>query len=205
MAASILTITSQLFGWIYTICWSLSFYPQPILNVRRKSTSGTTIDFPVINVLGFVAYFISNAAFLYSPRIRREYALRNHGLTPAVRFNDLVFAAHASVITAITVSQFIPALWEFDRRGKRGDRVRVSKSILGILVGSVIGVVGVVIIVAARHDEDPRVGWAWIDAVRIHIRTSNIQKCTNPTSLYRSTQYPTSSSSSRWSNTYPKS
>lgn len=168
MAASFLEIVSELFGWIYTICWSLSFYPQPILNCRRKSTSGTTIDFPAINVLGFVAYFISNAAFLYSPQIRREYALRYHGLTPTVQFNDLAFAAHASIITAITLSQFVPTIWGFDRRGNRGTGGRISKSILGLMVGGVIGVTVVVVIVAARHDEDPKVGWAWIDAVCIH-------------------------------------
>ena len=39
-------------GWIYFTCWSASFYPQPLLNWRRKSTSGTTVDFPLINCLG---------------------------------------------------------------------------------------------------------------------------------------------------------
>jgi cystinosin len=47
-----LSVLSLAFGWIYTICWSMSFYPQPILNLRRRSTSGTTIDFPLINCLG---------------------------------------------------------------------------------------------------------------------------------------------------------
>jgi cystinosin len=47
-----LTFTSGLFGWIYTLCWSASFYPQLILNFRRKTTSGTTVDFPFINVIG---------------------------------------------------------------------------------------------------------------------------------------------------------
>ncbi len=45
-------ILSALLGWIYFFCWSLSFYPQSMLNYRRKSTSGTTVDFPMINCLG---------------------------------------------------------------------------------------------------------------------------------------------------------
>lgn len=49
---SFLTLVSTAFGWIYTLCWSASFYPQLILNIRRKSTTGTTVDFPLINVLG---------------------------------------------------------------------------------------------------------------------------------------------------------
>jgi cystinosin len=48
----VLKALSALFGWVYTFCWSLSFYPQPLLNYRRKSTSGTTVDFPFVNVLG---------------------------------------------------------------------------------------------------------------------------------------------------------
>jgi cystinosin len=167
MAASFLAIISKFFGWIYTICWSLSFYPQPILNFRRHSTTGTTIDFPAINILGFVAYFVSNASFLYSSRIRREYALRHNGLTPTVQFNDLAFAGHAVVLSVITLSQFVPAIWGFDKKGKRGAGVRVSRMILGILVGSFVGVGFVAVIVAARHDEDPKTGWAWIDVVSI--------------------------------------
>lgn len=164
MAAPFLSIISYLFGWIYTICWSLSFYPQPLLNFRRRSTTGTTVDFPTINVLGFIAYFISNASFLYSPRIREEYALRNHGLTPTVQFNDLAFAAHAVVLSAITLSQFVPGIWGFDKRGKRAG-ARPSKSILGIFFGSIIGVGIVALIVESRHDGNVKTGWAWIDVV----------------------------------------
>lgn len=52
MADSLLGFMSSMMGWGYTAAWSLSFYPQPLLNYRRKSTSGTTIDFPFINALG---------------------------------------------------------------------------------------------------------------------------------------------------------
>ncbi|KAE8447253.1 hypothetical protein EG329_010947 [Mollisiaceae sp. DMI_Dod_QoI] len=163
MAGSLLEAVSELFGWVYTICWSLSFYPQPLLNFRRRSTTGTTIDFPAINVLGFVGYLISNAAFLYSPQIRKEYALRNHGLTPTVQFNDFAFAAHAIVLSAITLSQFIPSLWGFEKRGGPGSKP--SRFIVGIFVSSIIGVSIVAIIVIVRNDPDPATGWAWIDVI----------------------------------------
>ncbi|KAF8849470.1 lysosomal L-cystine transporter-like protein [Acephala macrosclerotiorum] len=163
MAISFLEVISELCGWVYTICWSLSFYPQPLLNFCRKSTTGTTIDFPAVNVLGFLGYFISNAAFLYSPRIREEYALRNRGLTPTVQFNDFAFAAHAIVLTVITLSQFVPSLWGFERRGGPGSRP--SRFIIGIFVGSILGVVIVSFIVLVRDDPDPATGWAWIDVI----------------------------------------
>lgn len=164
MVASFLAIISWLFGWIYALCWSLSFYPQPIINIRRKSTTGTTIDFPFINVLGFVAYFISNVSFLYSSQIRHEYALRNKGLTPTVQFNDLAFATHAVVLSSILLTQFVPTLWGFEKRG-RGAGATPSRAMLGIFVGSFVGVAVVVFIVASRQDIDPIKGWAWIDVV----------------------------------------
>jgi cystinosin len=162
MADSFLPIISRLFGWVYTLCWSLSFYPQPIVNFQRRSTSGTTIDFPAINILGFAAYFISNVAFLYSPHIRKEYALRHHGLTPTVQVNDVAFAAHAVVLSVITVSQFFPSIWGFDKRGSRGV---VSAGIGLIFVGSALAVGGATFFVALKHDDDPEAGWAWIDVV----------------------------------------
>lgn len=167
MAASVpfLEFISALFGWVYTFCWSLSFYPQPILNWRRSSTSGTTIDFPAINVVGFFAYFVFNSAFLYSGQIRNEYAQRHHGLTPTVQFNDLAFAAHAVVTSIITVSQFWSGLWGFEKRGRREPGVRVSKGIQGIIAGSILGVATTAFIVLVRHDENPATGWAWIDVV----------------------------------------
>jgi hypothetical protein len=47
-----LEFLSAVFGVIYFTAWSVSFYPQVLLNFRRKSTSGTTVDFPLINCLG---------------------------------------------------------------------------------------------------------------------------------------------------------
>lgn len=59
--AGFLPALSALFGWVYTFCWSASFYPQPLLNFRRRSTSGTTVDFPLINCLGEQRLFFARA------------------------------------------------------------------------------------------------------------------------------------------------
>lgn len=61
-----LPFLSGLFGWVYTVCWSLSFYPQPMLNFRRRSTSGTTVDFPLINCLGELYRTIQAFVHLFS-------------------------------------------------------------------------------------------------------------------------------------------
>ncbi|EGP84275.1 uncharacterized protein MYCGRDRAFT_95554 [Zymoseptoria tritici IPO323] len=48
---------SMLCGWGYFTLWSLSYYPQPLLNFSQKSTEGLTFDYPVLNVLGSACYF----------------------------------------------------------------------------------------------------------------------------------------------------
>lgn len=50
--AGFLPVLSAIIGWVYFFCWSLSFYPQALLSYRRRTTSGTTVDFPFINCLG---------------------------------------------------------------------------------------------------------------------------------------------------------
>lgn len=167
MVFGFLNILSGLFGWVYTLCWSLSFYPQPILNHRRRSTSGTTIDFPLINCLGFLAYLVSNLAFYYSPVVREQYAARNGGHTPAVAFNDITFAAHALLLSLVTASQyFFPRAWGFAAAAGN----RPSRFILGTALGCVTGVAAVVVVVVAAGADgaapvDPAEDWCWLDAV----------------------------------------
>ncbi|KAK3685908.1 hypothetical protein B0T22DRAFT_381546 [Podospora appendiculata] len=166
MAAGFLPFLSGLFGWVYFICWSLSFYPQSILNFSRRSTSGTTVDFPLINCLGFSAYLASNFAFYYSPLIRAQYGARHHGLTPTVAFNDVTFAAHGLLLCLVTTSQyFFPRAWGFSP----SIGTRPSRFILGIFVGCVAGVALVVFVVLGSPERSNYEGasssWLWLDAV----------------------------------------
>ncbi|KAK2602087.1 hypothetical protein N8I77_008651 [Diaporthe amygdali] len=167
MAVGFFNVLSALFGWVYTFCWSLSFYPQPLLNFSRKSTSGTTVDFPLINCLGFLSYLISNLAFYYSPVVRDQYAERHDGHTPAVAFNDIVFAAHALLLSVITTSQyFLPGAWGFTPSVGN----RPSRFITGTALGCTAGVIAVVVLIAAVSDSPggsagAATAWCWLDAV----------------------------------------
>jgi cystinosin len=171
-SSSWLPAISSLCGWVYFICWSASFYPQPTLNFRRGTTSGTTIDFPLINVLGFAAYLASNLAFYYSPLIRAQYAARNHGLTPTVQFNDVVFAAHALLMCFVILSQYVPRVWGFPRTAGN----RPSRPILGLGAGCIVavGVVTCIVLADPRRsdtgyyydgDGGGEVAWNWLDVV----------------------------------------
>ncbi|KAK3948504.1 PQ loop repeat-domain-containing protein [Pseudoneurospora amorphoporcata] len=164
--STFLTGLSYVFGWTYFTCWSLSFYPQSILNFSRKSTSGTTIDFPLINCLGFFAYTVSNIAFVYSPLIRAQYAARYKGLTPTVQFNDITFAFHGLLLCFVTVSQYLfPRAWAF--APSLGSRP--SHFILGTFFGCVAGTLIIILRVWAssvRSESSAAVtGWIWLDAI----------------------------------------
>lgn len=146
------------------LCWSASFYPQPIKNFRRRSTTGLAIDFPTVNVLGFVCYTVYTSTFLYSPVIRQQYATR-HPLSevPTVRFNDLAFAVHAVVLSLLVYTQFWPIIWGF----KVSPTQKISKPMLVLFWGSFVAVGIVTCIILAQSPDrgyDPS-SWAWIDAV----------------------------------------
>ncbi|KAI8148516.1 PQ loop repeat-domain-containing protein [Fennellomyces sp. T-0311] len=98
-------LVSSFIGWIYFLAWSVSFYPQAILNWQRKSVQGLSIDFLYYNVLGFACYSIFNLAFFASEEIQEEYKRRNNGSENLVRVNDVVFALHAFTISCFTLSQ----------------------------------------------------------------------------------------------------
>ena len=157
----------RLCGWLYFSAWSLSFYPQIILNFQRRTTHGLTPDFPLLNVFGFSCYTISTAAFLYSPAVRSQYAAR-HPISPepTVRFNDLAFGVHAWILCVVVYSQFFPSLWGW--KTVPGVRRHVNKVSLGLIWGSLLAVaITVGMVLASRDngmDADGR-SWAWIDVV----------------------------------------
>ena len=146
------------------VCWSLSFYPQPFLNYKRRSTDGLAVDFSLLNLLGFLSYMVFCVAFLYSSTIRAQYAHRHPASPePTVRFNDLAFAVHALFMCLITYSQFFSNLWGFEVRKLQ----RSSRTVLGILWGCIIGVAIVAGVVRFYGDDegyDPT-SWACIDIV----------------------------------------
>ena len=154
----------------------MSFSPQPILNIRRRSTVGATIDFPTVNsmplselmdlangfiALGFFYYTLSTGLTCYSSTIRAQYAERHpSGHSPTTRGNDVAFAAHGFVMCAITLSMFARRLWGFQQKPKQ----RPSPAVAGVFVGCVLIVLAVALLVVGWGD-DTAATWAWIDVV----------------------------------------
>ena len=101
-------LLSSIIGYTYFCAWSISFYPQVILNFKRKSTAGLSNEFSVLNVAGFACYAAYTICFYFSNTIQRQYKER-HGADAeiTVQSNDVAFAVHAFVLCCVQLSQIV--------------------------------------------------------------------------------------------------
>ena len=89
--SNIMNIFIQIVGWIYFLAWSISFYPQIMLNFRRRSVIGLNFDFLTLNIIGFSCYSVFNIALYSSSKIQQEYYDKHpHGVLP-VLLNDVSY------------------------------------------------------------------------------------------------------------------
>ncbi|XP_047322155.1 cystinosin homolog [Impatiens glandulifera] len=101
-----LEVLSNVLGWTAFFAWSISFYPQVILNFRRKSVVGLNFDFVVLNLTKHSSYLIYNASVFFSSAVQRQYH-EKYGFKEMipVAANDVAFSIHAVLITAFTLFQ----------------------------------------------------------------------------------------------------
>ncbi|KAL0898225.1 hypothetical protein Bca101_082186 [Brassica carinata] len=101
-----LEISYEIVGWIAFTSWSISFYPQLILNFRRKSVVGLNFDFVLLNLTKHSSYMIYNVCLYFSPIIQKQYfdTYGDQEMIP-VAANDVAFSIHAVVMTALTLFQ----------------------------------------------------------------------------------------------------
>ena len=86
-------------GWVYFFAWSISFYPQTIVNYKRKCVIGMSFDYMgIYNFTGFLFYSIYTiATFCHDDGI---YNKNN-----PIAINDIAFAVHALILTTICCIQ----------------------------------------------------------------------------------------------------
>ncbi|KAM7509847.1 hypothetical protein LguiB_008722 [Lonicera macranthoides] len=138
----------NILGWIAFCSWSISFYPQVILNFRRKSVVGLNFDFVLLNLTKHSSYLIYNASLFFSSAIHRQYR-KKYGpneMIP-VAANDVAFSIHAVTLTAFTLVQI--AIYD------RGNQ-RVSWTSMGIVSAAWLAV-AVCVFVAL-----PSQSWLWL-------------------------------------------
>ncbi|GIY16616.1 cystinosin homolog [Caerostris darwini] len=117
-------VVSSVIGWLYFICWSISFYPQVIENYRRKSVVGLNFDFLGLNLTGFIAYSVFNIGVRYIREVQLEYHIAHPTGVIPVEVNDVVFSVHAVFVTILTIGQCF--IYE------RGDQT-IAKSTVAVL------------------------------------------------------------------------
>ncbi|KAJ4766270.1 Cystinosin [Rhynchospora pubera] len=138
-------------GWISFLSWSLCFYPQVLLNYRRKSVVGFNFDFPALNLTKHTSYLVYNAAMYFNPEIHRQYH-QKYGLNQMipVGLNDVFFSIHALSLTIFTMYQIF--IYE------RGTQ-KVSKTCIAIT--AIIWTSALVCIIIAW----PKHSWLWLISV----------------------------------------
>lgn len=102
-----LSALSRLLGWVYTLAWSASFYPQVMHNYVHKSTRGLSGDFVLLNTLGHTSYLVYNTLLYFLPAARREYRDRHGGRDNVVQLNDFIFSLHATLLAIIILVQYL--------------------------------------------------------------------------------------------------
>ncbi|WIA14683.1 hypothetical protein OEZ85_003181 [Tetradesmus obliquus] len=95
---------SSYIGWTYFLMWSISFYPQLLINWRRKSVAGVSFDYLAFNVAGFACYSVFNLALKFSPVVQQEYHSRFGPVNP-VELNDVFFGLHALLLSLLLAGQ----------------------------------------------------------------------------------------------------
>nr|POE88789.1 cystinosin like [Quercus suber] len=103
-----LEISYQVLGWTAFSSWSIGYYPQIILNFRRKSVVGLSFDFAVLNLLKHSTYLIYNASLYFSSVIQKQY-YEKYGYEQMipVAANDVAFSTHAVLATSTIVFQIL--------------------------------------------------------------------------------------------------
>ncbi|KEH25388.1 cystinosin homolog [Medicago truncatula] len=146
-----LRVTYEVLGWSAFVSWSISFYPQIILNFQRKSVVGLNFDYAVLNMVKQCYYLVYNTTLYFSPVVQRQYGNKyGHKQMNPVALNDVAFSSHAVLLSAITLYQI--AIYE------RGNQ-KVSKAALGLAIFVlIISAICVFIALRNRH-------WLWLISI----------------------------------------
>mmetsp|Transcript_45961 Transcript_45961/g.74969 ORF Transcript_45961/g.74969 Transcript_45961/m.74969 type:complete len:250 (-) Transcript_45961:356-1105(-) len=113
-----LSLLSSVVGWLYFSCWSISFYPQIILNWRAKSVAGLSFDFIFLNLTGHISYLVFNASHYAKCPDKNECIVQIH---------DVLFSVHSVFLVLLCIAQTF--IYE---NGKQSVSI-VVRAILGLL------------------------------------------------------------------------
>jgi len=118
-----LEITYEVLGWTAFSSWSIGYYPQIILNFRRKGVVGLSFDFAVLNLMKHSTYLIYNASLYFSSVIQKQY-YEKYGYEQMlpVAANDVAFSTHAVLATSTIVFQILI----YDRGSQKVSKIAIA-------------------------------------------------------------------------------
>lgn len=96
---------SSVIGWTYVIAWTISFYPQVIMNYQRQCTIGLSSDMILYDCIGYIALSVYSVGMYADPYIRSEYRDKHSDNDPNVAINDVFFATHGILLTIVPLVQ----------------------------------------------------------------------------------------------------
>jgi len=98
---------SSVIGYTYFVLWSVCFYPQVLLNMRRQSTRGLSNDFAILNFMGWSFYSAYLASMYFDESIQELYTERFKNESSTVKSNDVAFSIHAMILSFIYLVQIV--------------------------------------------------------------------------------------------------
>jgi cystinosin len=127
-------LASNVIGWLYFSAWSVSFWPQVLLNIQRGSVEGLSFDFLLLNLLGFTCYTVYNGSLYWNATVRAQYQLEYSGKLPGVHANDVFFGLHAVAVTALTIAQCLVLRREPGQSVSWPTRLAAAAAVAGIAI-----------------------------------------------------------------------
>lgn len=106
MKTSDLLLVKDVLGWVYFTAWSSTFWPQVVLNAKRRCTSGFSHDFQVMSFVGFVAYGTFTCGGYLNSAVKAAYILQR-GFPPPIELADVCFAVHALLMSTALMMQVL--------------------------------------------------------------------------------------------------
>ncbi|KAL2335234.1 hypothetical protein Fmac_016447 [Flemingia macrophylla] len=146
-----LEVIYQVLGWLAFLSWSVAGYPQIILNFRRKSVVGLSLDFEILNFTKHWSYLIYNASLFFSPAIQKQY-FEKYGYDQMipVAANDVAFSTHGVIVNLIILFQIAM----FERGSQKFSNYAIALVVVVWLFGAVCCFIAL-----------PTQSWLWLISI----------------------------------------
>lgn len=90
-----LEIIASICGWCYFFIWGSYMYPQAFLNHRLKNVEGFKLDYPFLNLTGYIFICICNVTAYF-----HTFPFGNYGLG-TIKIQDVLYAINGTILCLV--------------------------------------------------------------------------------------------------------